>query len=186
MIIFRGGIKMELKGSKTEENLLASFAGESMAANRYTFFAGVARREGYEQMADIFEETAFNERQHAKMVFKYLKGIGDTKQNLATAAYGEHEEWTKLYKESAEVAEQEGFAEIAEYFRKVCEVEKEHEERFLALSKRLSDQTVFVENGQTYWICRNCGYVHKGTEAPKNCPVCKHPQAYFERRAENY
>lgn len=177
---------MELKGSKTEQNLLASFAGESMAANKYSFFAGVARKEGLEQMAAIFEETSFNEKQHAKVVFKYLKGIGDTKQNLSTAAFGEHEEWSVLYKESAEVAAQEGFTEIAEYFKKVSEVEREHEERFLALSKRLSDQTVFVENGKTYWICRNCGYVHEATDAPKVCPVCKHPQAYFERRADNY
>lgn len=178
---------MELKGSKTEQNLLAGFAGESMAKNRYEFYASQADKEGYEQIADIFRETAWNERSHAKNMLQYCEGIGDTLKNLKAAAYGEHEEWSVIYKESAEVAREEGFEQIAKFFDYVSSVEKEHEERFNRLAQRVESQTVFKEDSETQvWICRNCGYIHVGKEAPKGCPLCKHPQAYFERKADNY
>lgn len=177
---------MELKGSKTEQNLLASFAGESMARSRYTFYGQAARREGYEQIAELFDLTAYNESIHAQRVLQFLDGIGDTAKNLEAAAFGEHEEWSKIYKEAAEVAAQEGFAEIAAYFKKVSDVEAEHEKRFLKLLNKVKTNTVFKEQSSTQWICKNCGYVHEGTEAPGVCPVCKKPQAFFERKAENY
>lgn len=177
---------MELKGSKTEQNLLAGFAGESMARNKYTFFAGVAKREGYEQIGALFMETAENERQHAKSMFQYLNGIGKTEDNLATAAYGEHEEWEVIYKKAGDVAKEEGFDEIAHFFYTIAKIEKEHEERFLALLKNVKEDLVFKCGEETVWVCRNCGYVHVGKEAPKVCPACKHPQAYFERKAKNY
>lgn len=177
---------MEFKGSKTEQNLLAGFAGESMARNKYTFFAGVAKREGYEQISALFMETAENERQHAKSMFQYLNGIGKTEDNLATAAYGEHEEWEVIYKKAGDVAKEEGFEEIAHFFYTISKIEKEHEERFLALLKNVKEDLVFKCGEETVWVCRNCGYVHTGKEAPKVCPACKHPQAFFERKAENY
>lgn len=179
---------MELKGSRTEANLLAAFAGESQARNKYTFYASKARKEGYEQIAAIFEETANNEKEHAKLWLKYLKGgdIPSTNANLEDAAAGEHYEWTDMYKEFAEVAEQEGFKEIAATMRMVATVEKSHEERYRKLIQNLKEDLVFKAGEETVWVCRNCGYVHISKEAPAVCPACKHPQAYFERKAENY
>ncbi|HHV30918.1 rubrerythrin [Caproiciproducens sp. LBM24188] len=179
---------MELKGSKTEANLLAAFAGESQARNKYTFYASKARKEGYEQIAAIFEETANNEKEHAKLWFKYLHGgdIGKTADNLVDAAAGERFEWTEMYKEYADVAEQEGFKEIANTMRLIATVEKEHEERYRKLIQNLDQDIVFKADEETVWVCRNCGYVHIGKNAPAICPACKHPQAYFERKAKNY
>lgn len=179
---------MELKGSKTEENLWAAFAGESKARNKYTFYASQARKEGYEQIAAIFEETAGNEKEHAKLWFKYLSGGGirPTTENLKDAADGERYEWTDMYKNMADTAEQEGFKEIAQTMRLVAGIEKTHEERYLKLTKNLEDNLVFQCENETVWVCRNCGYVHVGKTAPKVCPACRHPQAFFERRAENY
>ena len=190
---------MDLKGSKTEKNLLTAFAGESQARNRYTYAAKVAREEGYEQIAAIFEETAWNERAHAKEEFKLLKGgeveiqaaypagvIGDTEANLKAAAEGEHYEWTEMYPGFEQVACEEGFPEIASVFREIGEVEEQHEKRYLALLKNVQEGTVFVKDKVVRWMCRNCGYVHKGTEAPKKCPACAHPQSYYELLGENY
>lgn len=179
---------MELKGSKTEANLWEAFAGESKARNKYTFYASQAKKEGYEQIGAIFEETANNEKEHAKLWFKYLSGGGilPTKDNLKDAAAGEHYEWTYMYKNFADTAEQEGFKEIAATMRMVASVEKTHEERYAKLIANLDDNLVFRANEETVWVCRNCGYVFVGKEAPKVCPACKHPQAYFERRAQNY
>jgi len=177
---------MELKGSKTEECLKASFAGESQARNKYTYFASVARKEGYEQIADIFTETADNEKEHAKMIFKLLKGIGDTKKNLIEAANGEHYEWTNMYVDFAKIADEEGFTEIADFFKSVASVEREHEKRYSTLLNNIQEEKVFKKNSSVQWKCRNCGNIHEGLEAPDLCPVCKHPQAYFEVRAENY
>lgn len=190
---------MEFKGSKTEHNLLASFAGESQARNRYTYFASVAKKAGYEQIAGIFLETADNEKEHAKLFFNFLKGgdleitatypsgiIGDTAANLEAAAAGEHLEWTKLYKEAAEVARQEGFQDVAKTFQEISEVEEQHELRYRKLLKNLKENKVFKKDEVVKWKCRNCGYVHEGTEAPKRCPACDHPQSYFELMAENY
>ncbi len=177
---------MELKGSKTEENLLASFAGESMARSRYNFYAEQARKDGYEQIAALFDLTAENERAHAKQVLKYLNGIGTTTDNLQAAAYGEHEEWSELYNKSAEVAYEEGFTEIGKYFENVCKVEKDHEERFLELKKNIEQNEVFKKGAAQIWVCRVCGYIHYGEEAPKVCPVCKHPQAFYEIQPKNY
>lgn len=177
---------MELKGSKTEANLWTAFSGESQARNKYTYFASVAKKEGYEQIAAIFEETAGNEKEHAKLWFKELGGIGDTAANLKSAAAGEHEEWTEMYKEMAETAREEGFDRLAFLFEGVGKIEKEHEERYLALLKNLEDGVVF-QRGDTYiWKCRNCGHIHVGKEAPKACPICAHPQSYFEIAAKNY
>ena len=177
---------MELKGSKTEANLKAAFSGESEARNKYTYFASVAKKEGYEQIAALFLETAENEKEHAKIHFKYLNGIGDTKANLADAAAGENYEWTDMYARFAKEAEEEGFKEIANRFRQIGEVEKHHEERYRKLLENLEDGTVFKKGSIVIWKCRNCGHIHVGLEAPEICPVCAHPKAYFELQAENY
>jgi len=179
---------MELKGSKTEQNLMAAFAGESQARNKYTYFASKAKKEGYEQIAAIFEETANNEKEHAKMWFKLLEGgsIKSTPENLIAAAEGENYEWTDMYAEFAKVAKEEGFDHIAYLFEGVAKIEKEHEERYKKLLKNINDELVFSSDGDTIWVCRNCGHIAIGKKAPKICPVCEHPQAYFERKANNY
>ena len=177
---------MELKGSKTEQNLRAAFAGESEARNKYTYFASVAKKEGYEQIANIFLETAENEKEHAKIHFKYLGGIGNTEANLAAAAAGENYEWTDMYEGFAKVAEEEGFKEIAETFRGIGKIEKEHEARYRKLLENLQKGEVFKKGSIVIWQCRNCGHIVVGTEAPAVCPVCKHPQSYFEVKAENF
>ncbi|MCQ2792375.1 MAG: rubrerythrin family protein [Bacilli bacterium] len=177
-----------LKGSQTEKNLAFAFAGESQARNKYTYFASKAKKEGYEQIAAIFLETADNEKEHAKLWFKYLCGgeVPKTKANLLAAADGENEEWTKMYKGFAKVARKEGFIEIAEKFEGVAKVEKEHEQRYRKLLDNLKTNRVFIAKGVSIWKCRNCGHIHVGKEAPKLCPVCRHPQSYFELRAVNY
>ena len=179
---------MELKGSRTEQNLMAAFAGESQARNKYTYFASKAKKDGYEQIAAIFEETANNEKEHAKMWFKLLEGgeIKSTPENLKAAAEGENYEWTDMYKEFAEVAKEEGFDHIAFLFEGVAKIEKEHEERYKKLLKNIDDKLVFSNDGDAIWVCRNCGHVVVGKEAPKVCPICSHPQSYFERKANNY
>jgi rubrerythrin len=177
---------MELKGSKTEQNLRAAFSGESEARNKYTYFASVARKEGYQQICAIFEETANNEKEHAKMWFKELKGIGTTAENLESAAAGENYEWTDMYANFAKEAEEEGFTEIARKFRLVAEIEKSHEERYRKLLSNVEMQAVFEKAEETMWECRNCGHLVMGKKAPEVCPVCNHPQAYFEVRKENY
>ncbi len=177
---------MDLKGTKTEANLWKAFAGESMARNKYTYFAGVAKKAGYEQIAAIFEETALNEKEHAKLWFKELGGIGDTAANLKAAAAGEHEEWTEMYREMAEDAKAEGFTKLAFLFEGVAKVEKEHEERYLTLLRNLDEGAVFKRGDEYMWKCRNCGHIHFGKEAPQMCPVCAHPQAHFEIREINY
>jgi rubrerythrin len=177
-----------LKGSKTEKNLMEAFAGESQARNKYTYFAGKARKEGYEQIAAIFEETAGNEKEHAKLWFKLLCGgeIASTAENLKAAASGENEEWTQMYKRMAEEAKEEGFNDIAFLFEKVAGIEKEHEERYLKLLKNIENGSVFKKNQKSVWICRNCGHIVDSEGAPAKCPVCAHPQAYFELRAVNF
>ena len=177
---------MELKGSKTEKNLMEAFAGESQARNKYTYFASVAKKEGYEQIAALFLETAENEKEHAKIHFKYLNGISDTKANLAAAAAGENYEWTDMYDRMAKEAEEEGFKEIAAKFRGIGAIEKEHEARFRRLLENVENGEVFKRGSITIWKCRNCGHIVVGTEAPKVCPVCNHAQSYFEVKAENY
>ena len=179
---------MEFKGSKTEKNLMEAFAGESQARNKYTYYASKAKKEGYEQIAAIFTETADNEKEHAKMWFKYLHGgsVPSTMENLLDAAAGENDEWTQMYKRMADEAEEEGFAEIAAKFRAVAEIERSHEERYRALAKNVEDKKVFTKDGEVYWQCRNCGHIYKGTKAPEVCPVCDHPQSYFEVRKINY
>ena len=178
---------MELKGSKTEQNLMTAFAGESQARNKYTYYASKAKKEGYNQIAAIFEETANNEKEHAKMWFKLLHdGIPDTLTNLADAASGENYEWTDMYKEFAETAEEEGFARIAYLFREVAKIEKSHEERYVKLSENIKNNTVFAGTEDEVWICTNCGHIHVGKTAPEVCPVCAHPKAYFQIKAENY
>ena len=177
---------MELKGSKTEQNLRAAFAGESQARNKYTYFSAVAKEEGLEQIAGIFLETAENEKEHAKREFNFLKGIGGTKANLQAAAEGEHYEWAQMYPDFEQVAREEGFTEIADFFKEVGEVEEEHEKRYLALLKNLKEGKVFKKDKVTRWKCRNCGYVHEGDEAPIQCPACAFPQSYYELMAENY
>ncbi len=179
---------MELKGSRTEANLMAAFAGESQARNKYTYYASKARKEGYEQIAAIFEETANNEKEHAKMWFKELHGgdIPTTAENLLDAAEGENYEWTDMYAEFAKVAHEEGFERIAYLFEGVAAIEKEHEERYRKLLKNVEDKLVFSKEGEAIWICRNCGHVVVGKEAPKVCPVCAHPQSFFELKKENY
>ena len=179
-------MNMELKGSKTEKNLMTAFAGESEARNKYTYFASVAKKEGYEQISAIFLKTAENEKEHAKMWFKALGGLSDTAKNLAAAAEGENYEWTDMYATFAKEAEEEGFAELAEKFRRVGEIEKHHEERYRALLSNVEMQKVFEKSEQTMWECRNCGHLVMGKKAPEVCPVCAHPQSYFEVRAENY
>lgn len=178
----------DLKGTKTERNLQEAFAGESQARNKYTYFASKARKEGYEQIADIFEETARNEKEHAKLWFKYLEGgdIKDTASNLEAAAAGENYEWTDMYAEFAKVAHEEGFERIAFLFEGVAAIEKEHEERYRKLLKNVEDKLVFSKEGEAIWICRNCGHVVVGKEAPAVCPVCAHPQSFFELKKENY
>ena len=179
---------MDLKGTKTEKNLMEAFAGESQARNKYTYYASKAKKEGYEQIAAIFTETADNEKEHAKMWFKYLHGgsVPSTMENLLDAAAGENDEWTQMYKRMADEAEEEGFAEIAAKFRAVAEIERSHEERYRALAKNVEDKKVFTKDGEVYWQCRNCGHIYKGTKAPEVCPVCDHPQSYFEVRKINY
>ncbi len=177
---------MELKGSKTEANLATAFAGESQARNKYTYFASAAKKEGYEQIAAIFEQTANNEKEHAKLWFKELNGIGNTLQNLLAAAAGEHEEWTDMYKRFAEEARAEGFLELAVRFEKVAAIEKRHEERYRKLARNIETGEVWVKVGENRWECRNCGHIYIGKEAPEICPVCKHPRAYFEIEAQNY
>ncbi len=179
---------MELKGSRTEKNLAFAFAGESQARNKYTYFASKAKKEGFEQIAAIFLETAENEKEHAKMWFKYLQGgeIKSTAENLKAAAEGENEEWTSMYKEFAKVAREEGFDKIAFEFEAVAKIEKEHEERYRALLDKVEGGRVFIAEDVVVWKCRNCGHIHVGKEAPKICPVCAHPQAYFELRAKNF
>ena len=192
-------MEKSLKGTRTEKNLLISFAGESQARNRYTFFASVAKKEGYEQIAGVFMETAEQEKEHAKRFFKFLEGgdleitatypagkIGTTAENLAAAAAGENEEWSIAYPEFAKIAEEEGFMAIAVVFRMVATVEAEHEKRYRKLLQNIEEGTVFEKDGEIYWQCRNCGYVHKGKSAPKMCPACAHPQAFFEPKKENY
>ena len=177
---------MELKGSRTEKNFMAAFAGESQARNKYTYFASVAKKEGYEQIAAIFQQTADNEKEHAKLWFKALGGIGNTAENLVSAANGENEEWTEMYPEFARVAREEGFVALALQFEAVAKIEKEHEERYRKLLENVETAQVFAKAGITVWVCRNCGHIHISETAPKVCPVCLHPQAYFEVKANNY
>ena len=176
----------DLKGTKTEKNLMEAFAGESQARNKYTYFASVARKEGYEQIAAIFEQTANNEKEHAKLWFKALGGLGDTAANLAAAAEGENYEWTDMYDQFAKDAEEEGFKALAFQFRAVAAIEKAHEERYRALLSNVEMQKVFEKGEMTMWECRNCGHLVMGKKAPGACPVCAHPQSFFEVRKENY
>ncbi len=190
---------MSIKGTRTELNLLKAFAGESQARNRYTFFASAAKKEGFEQISGIFTETADNEKEHAKVFFKYLEGgdteitasypagkIGTTAENLLAAAEGELMEWGTLYPEFAKIADEEGFADVAESFRQIAEVEAHHEKRYRKLLENVNGFKVFKKDGVVMWKCRNCGYVYEGAEAPLECPACKHPQAYYELLCENY
>ena len=179
---------MELKGSKTEANLMAAFAGESQARNKYTYFASKAKKEGYEQIAALFQETADNEKEHAKMWFKLLQGgqIKSTAENLKDAAAGENYEWTDMYAGFAKIAKEEGFDRIAYLFEEVGKIEKEHEARYLKLLDNVENELVFSKDGDKIWKCRNCGHICIGKEAPKVCPVCEHPQSFFEIKAENY
>lgn len=190
---------MSLKGTETEKNLLAAFAGESQARNRYSYYAGVAKKEGYEQISAIFEETADQERQHAKRLFKFLEGgeveiqaafpagvIGSTVENLKAAAAGEHYETTEMYPSFAKIAQEEGLAEVATVFKMIAVAEKRHEDRYVKLAKNITDGIVFKRPAPVRWVCRKCGYVHEGTDALKVCPACGHPQAYFEIEAANY
>lgn len=177
---------MNLAGSETEKNLRLAFSGESEARNKYTYFASTAKQEGYEQIAEFFQKTADNEKEHAELWFKRLSGLGNTSQNLQNAAKGEHWEWSEMYKGFAETARKEGFPDIAFTFEKVADIEKHHEERYLALLANLDNDFVFKRSESVTWICRNCGHVFDGKEAPQACPVCQHPKAYFELRATNY
>lgn len=177
---------MELKGSKTYANLQTAFAGESQARNKYTYFASKAKKEGYEQIAQLFQETADNEKEHAKIWFKLLDGISDTAENLKSAAAGENYEWTDMYATFAKEAKEEGFDKIAYLFEAVGKIEKEHEERYLALLKNVEEGKVFKKGEIVIWKCSNCGHVHVGLEAPQVCPVCAHPQAFFQIAAKNY
>ena len=190
---------MDLKGSQTEKNILTAFAGESQARNRYNYFASQAKKDGFEQIASIFEETANQEKEHAKRLFKFLEGgevevtagfpagvIGSTLENLKASASGENHEHTEMYPEFERVAREEGFTEIADFFKEVAEVEEEHEKRYRALIKNLNEGSVFKKGNAVKWKCRNCGYVHEGTEPPQKCPACAFPQSYYEVMAENY
>lgn len=190
---------MSIKGTKTEKNLLKAFAGESQARNRYTFFAKAAQKEGYEQIAELFMETALNEEQHAKIFFRFLEGnpveitavypagkIGTTQENLMASASGEKEEWTMIYPEFAETAAKENFPKVATAFKLIAKIEAEHEKRFLKLLKNVEENKVFAEDTETEWVCRKCGHVHKGKKALETCPVCQHPKAYFEKVATNF
>lgn len=174
------------KGTKTEQNLLAAFAGESQARNKYTYFASVAKKEGYEQISSIFLKTADNEKEHAKLWFKELNGIGDTKDNLSAAADGENFEWTDMYENFAKTAEQEGFADLAKKFRLVAAIEKRHEQRYRELLKNVETNEVFKKSQIKIWECRNCGHIEISTQAPEVCPTCNHPQSYFEISEQNY
>ncbi|TGU72161.1 rubrerythrin family protein [Geomonas terrae] len=176
----------ELKGSKTEKNLMEAFAGESMARNKYTYYAAVAKKEGYEQIAALFLETAENEKEHAKLHFKALSGLGDTVTNLKAAAAGEYAEWVDMYPRMAKEAREEGFTALATMFDGIAAIEKAHQERYKALLATVEEGTVFKEEAPTSWKCRNCGHIHEGTDAPDLCTVCHHPKAHFERLAENY
>ena len=176
----------DLLAKKTQESLLKAFQGESMARNKYTFFASIAKKEGYEQIAAIFEETADNEKEHAKMIFKLLKELGDTKANLKAAAEGEHYEWTSMYPGFEKIAKEEGQKDAETFFKEVAEVEEQHEKRYKKLSENLDKEKVFKKDSVVRWKCRNCGYIHEGKEAPESCPVCKHVQAFFELQCENY
>jgi len=178
--------KNKYSGTQTEKNLLAAFAGESEARNKYTYFASKAKKEGYEQIAELFLKTADNEKEHAKLWFKELNGIGDTKENLEAAANGENYEWTDMYEGFAKTADEEGFHELAEKFRGVAAIEKRHEERYRALLKNVEMQQVFEKSEVKVWECRNCGHIVVGTKAPEVCPVCNHPQSFFEIHLENY
>lgn len=199
MLLLDGFIMKNLKGSKTEQNLLKAFAGESQARNRYTYFASVARKAGFEQISAIFLETAENEREHAKIFFNHLKGgmveitatypageIKTTKENLLAAADGEKAEWGKIYPEFEKIAKKEGFPDVAESFREIADVEEQHEKRYRKLLENLKKGLVFKSKKVIKWVCRNCGYVHEGKEAPKKCPACHHPQAFYQRFVENY
>jgi len=190
---------MDLKGSKTEKNLLTAFAGESQARNRYTYFTSEAKKEGYVQISNIFEETANQEKEHAKRLFKFLKGveaniqaafpagvIGTTVENLKASAGGEHYEWTEMYPEFAKVALEEGFDDIAKVFESIAIAEKQHEKRYNALRKNIESGRVFKKDEEVVWICQNCGYIHEGKEAPQSCPACAHPQAHYQILAENW
>ena len=177
---------MNLKGSKTEQNLMAAFAGESQARNKYDYYASKAKKDGYEQIAAIFQETASNEKEHAKIWFKLFHGINSTLDNLVDAAAGENYEWTEMYKQFAEIADKEGFHEIAAQFRGVAAIEKHHEERYRKLATAVKGGEVFVKLNENVWVCRNCGHLHVGKSAPELCPVCAHPQAYFELLKENF
>ncbi len=179
---------MELKGSKTEQNLMTAFAGESQARNKYTYYASKAKKDGYEQLAAIFEETANNEKEHAKLWFKELHNgeIPTTEENLKDATSGENYEWTEMYKEFAKTAKEEGFTRLAFLFEKVGEIEKHHEERYLTLLKNIEDDRVFKKDGNKIWVCRNCGYVYEGEKALEVCPVCAHPKSFMEVKADNY
>ena len=177
---------MDLKGSRTEKNLWAAFAGESQARNKYTYFASKAKKDGFVQIANLFLETADNEKEHAKIWFKLLGGIGSTKENLLAAAEGENHEWTDMYVQFAREAREEGFEDIAALFDGVAAIEKEHEERYRKLLANVKDGLVFSKDGEKIWQCSNCGHIVVGKEAPEICPVCAHPQAYFQIRAENY
>lgn len=176
----------ELKGTKTEKNLMEAFAGESQARNKYTYFASVAKKEGYEQIAAIFQETADNEKEHAKIWFKKLAGISDTIANLKAAASGENSEWTDMYPRMAQEAREEGFQDIAFLFESVGKIEKEHEERYKQLLQNLEEDQVFTKGEKVFWKCRNCGHIHEGISAPEICPVCAHPKGYFETLKKNY
>ncbi|MGM9667018.1 MAG: rubrerythrin [Eubacteriales bacterium] len=178
--------KNKYTGTQTEKNLQAAFAGESQARNKYTYFASVAKKQGYEQIAALFLKTAENEKEHAKLWFKELSGIGDTAENLLSAAEGENYEWTDMYEEFAKTAEEEGFTELAKRFRLVAAVEKHHEERYRALLHNVESKEVFEKSEVKVWECRNCGHIVVGTKAPEVCPTCNHPQSYFEVHAENY
>jgi len=188
IILVRGELIMELKGSKTEANLKAAFSGESQARNKYTYYASKAKKEGYEQIASLFLETAENEKEHAKIWFKLLHEgeVPDTITNLKDAASGENFEWTDMYDEFAKTAKEEGFTKIAYLFEEVAKIEKEHEERYLKLLENVENELVFSKDGDRIWKCRNCGHIHVGPKAPEVCPVCNHPKAYFEIKAENY
>ena len=192
-------MEKSIKGTKTEQNLLKAFAGESQARNRYTFFAKQAEKDGYQQIAAIFRETAMNEQTHAKIFFKFLEGgmveitakypagvIGDTAANLEAASSGEHEEWTEIYPEFARIAAEEGFPKIATAFKLIAAIEEDHDKRYSALLKNLKENKVFEREDKVFWICRECGHIHYGRKALNNCPVCDHPMAYFEIKAENY
>ncbi|GAW91327.1 rubrerythrin [Calderihabitans maritimus] len=177
---------MDLKGSKTEANLWATFAGESQARNKYTYFGSIAKKEGFEQIAAIFLETAEHEKEHAKRALKFLGVLGSTEDNLKAAIEGENQEWTSIYKEFEKVAREEGFPEVAAFFREVARVEAEHEKRYRALLKNLQEGKVFIKDKPVKWQCRNCGYVYEGIEAPEECPACAHPRSFYQLLCENY